>query len=170
MYECVDKILGRRSVRAYSEKAVEPEMVQKLIEACFYAPTAMNVNPRQLIVIDDREKLDEIVKAHPYAKFVADAPLAFVVCGDDSLKGKLFWRDDAAASTQNILAAAAAMGLGSCWCGIHPTPLVKTFRKLFNVPAGIIPYSLVVVGHVKEGYTAHEIKRDLVGTVHKNNW
>lgn len=161
-------IVGRRSIRAYLPTAVEPEKVEKLVRACFYAPSAMNKDPRSLLIVDDREKLDALSAAHPYAAFLKQAPLAMIVCALPEKTSLEFFIDDCAASTENILIAAKAMGLGSCWCGVYHTERTAAIAALFDVPDGVIPYSLIALG-----YPAAEGKvpsRELEAAVHHNGW
>lgn len=162
-------IIGRRSVRSYQPIPVEQEKIEKLVRACFYAPTAMNRDPRSLVIINQRELLDQLPDAQPFCAFAKEAPLAMVVCGEPSKTRGEFWVDDCAASTQNILIAAKAMGLGSCWCGLcHTNGREKKVAELLGIPAEVSPYSLIILG-----YPAAEGKlpeRDLVNTVHYNRW
>lgn len=161
-------IIGRRSVRSYTDAPIEKEKIEKLIKACFYAPTSMNRDPRSLMIIDDKDVLAQIPAIHPYAKFAADAPLAMMVCAEPDKTIQDFFMEDCAASTQNILIAAKAMGIGSCWCAVYHTPRIKQFAKLLGTPENVIPYALIVLG-----YPAEEGKlpnRDLETTVHYNQW
>ena len=58
---------------------------------------------------------------------------------------------DGSAAIENILLGAVAMGLGSCWVGIHPMPpFEREVRKLFNLPNYVQPLSFVMVGYPDE--------------------
>ena len=163
-----DVIIGRRSVRKYTGEPITQEEIDAMVKACFYAPTAMNKNPRSLIVVTEKEKLERIANAHPYAKFTKDAPLAMVLCANTKETRLDFHIDDCAASAQNILLAAKAMGIGSCWCDVYHQPTAKTFAEMFAVPEGVVPYALIVLGHpAEEGKTP---ERDIENAVHYNNW
>src|SRR5512137_1558987 len=107
--EAMETILGRRSVRKYSDKPVTDEELKQLLEAAMAAPSAHNRQPWHFIVVKDRTTLMEIPKFHNYSKMLEQAALAIVVCGDLEIEaGTGFWPQDCAASTENILLAAKA--------------------------------------------------------------
>lgn len=164
-----DIILARRSVRSFEERAVEQEKIDQLIKAFAYAPTSMNRAPRSLLVLTQREQIDKLPENQPYCKFATGAPLAMVVCGEPEKTVRDFWVDDCAASTENILLAAKALGLGSCWCAAYGIPNVpEKLAAAFGVPQGVVPYSIIILG-----YPAEEGKvpaRDLEAPVHYNGW
>ncbi len=149
----MDSIFERRSTRKFTGDLVSEEQVEALVKAAMNAPSAGNSQPWQFIVIKKRELLDQIPEFHPYAKMAKDAPVAIVVCGDpkDAKFGGMFWVQDCAAATQNILLAAEASGLGSVWVGIHPIPeLIEKVRALLSLPEHIYPFSLVPIGYKGE--------------------
>ena len=58
MFDCLDLILSRRSIRAYTDEPVTEEQIEQLLRAAMSAPSANNEQPWQFVVIDDRELLD----------------------------------------------------------------------------------------------------------------
>lgn len=86
---------------------------------------------------------------------LTDAPLCIVPCGDlDLVPEDLsagFWVQDVSASTENLLLAATALGLGTVWCGVYPRPeRVDMVREILSIPQRIIPLCLVPVGFPAE--------------------
>lgn len=150
--EAIEAIHTRRSIRRYSNTPVPDELVEKLLEAAMYAPSAGNEQPWHFVVIRDRAVLDEIPSIHPYAAMTQMAGVAIVVCGDVTLeKHKGFWVQDCSAATQNILLAAHALGLGAVWVGIYPNAeRVDGFRRLLGLPDQIIPLALIPLGYPGE--------------------
>ena len=148
----IEAMLTRRSIRKYTADTVSDEVVEKLLEAAMAAPSAGNQQPWHFIVIRDRAILDEIPKLHPYAQMVKEAPVAIVVCGDErSTKYKEYWPQDCAATTQNLLLAAHACGLGAVWCGVYPNEeRVSPLRELLGTPDGVYPFSLIALGYPDE--------------------
>lgn len=68
----------RYSVRSYSDKKVEKEKLDKILQAAHVAPTAANLQPIHLIAVESKEGLEKISKgANIYG-----APLAIIVCAD----------------------------------------------------------------------------------------
>lgn len=149
----VEMIMTRTSVRSYdSTRTVSAEQVDTLMRAAMAAPTAMNKQPWQFVVIDDRTVLDTIAARFPNISMAAEASIAVAVCGDMSLAiegdGQAYWIQDCSAATENLLLAAHAMGLGAVWCGIYPIEeRVKDMSSLLKLPENVIPLALVPMGY-----------------------
>jgi len=147
--DALDAIHTRRSIRKYDGRPVSPAQVETLLRAAMAAPSAGNAQPWRFVVVTDRVILDKIPDIHPYAAMVRTAPLGILVLGDTSLdKYPGYWVLDCAAAIQNMLLAARAIGLGTVWTGVYPTPeRVAAFSAMFALPGHVIPHSFVVVGH-----------------------
>ena len=87
-----DIILTRRSIRKYKTDAVSEEMIENMLRAAMYAPSANNKQPWSFIVVDDRVMLNKIMGVHPYSKMLKEAPLAIVVCADELIEMFPFYR------------------------------------------------------------------------------
>ena len=150
--EAMEAILGRRSIRKYSDKPVTDAELKRLLEAGMAAPSAHNRQPWHFIVVTNRATLLEIPKFHNYSKMLEQAALAIIVCGDSELDGGTgFWVQDCSAATQNILLAANATGLGAVWLGVYPNEnLVKGLRDLLHIPEKVTPLCIISVGHPME--------------------
>jgi nitroreductase len=169
--DAIEALLTRRSIRTYTDQPVPGETVRQLLEIAMAAPSAGNQQPWHFIVIDDRAVLDRIPDIQPYAAMCRQAPVAIVVAAQPALETKYtgYWPLDCAAATQNILVGAKAMGLGAVWCGIYPVPeRVAGLRGLLGLPEGVIPVSLVPIGHPAE--TKGPAGRYDDGRVHSNRW
>lgn len=150
--DAMEAILSRRSIRKYTNEDVSDEIVKELLEAAMSAPSAGNEQPWHFVVIRDRKILNEIPNIHPYSGMLREAPLAILVCGDESLqKYKGYWVQDCSAATENLLIAINAKGLGGVWLGVYPVEdRVNGIRKLLDMPNNIIPFSLISIGHPAE--------------------
>jgi len=148
----MEEIFKRRSIRKFRPGPVSEEQVRSLLGAAMAAPSAMNRRPCHFTVIRDRSIIDRIAEIHPYAAMASRAPLAIVVCADTSVQDVPgYYAQDCSAATQNILLMATHLGLGSVWCGIHPREeRAKGFSELLKMPEGIVPFSLIVIGHPDE--------------------
>ncbi len=168
--EAIEVILGRRSIRKYSEKPVTDEQVMHLLEAAMAAPSAHNKQPWHFIVVRERATLLEIPKFHNYSKMLEEAALAIIVCGDLELEGGTgFWVQDCSAATQNILLAAKATGLGAVWLGVYPNEnLVKGVKELLRIPKKVTPLCIIAVGYPLEEKPPGNRYRD--DRVHRNTW
>ncbi len=152
-------ILSRRSVRKFLDKEVSKEDITALVEAGYNAPSACNKKPLRFFVITDREKLLGLRESGRFTKMTS--PLAIVVAGDmtKTLPRSFseYWVQDAAAATENILIMATALGLGSCWNGVHlQGKLVSRISELLGMPKHILPFSLVWIGYPDEFPEPHE--------------
>ncbi len=150
--DAMSAILSRRSIRRYTKEDVSDEIVKELLEAAMSAPSAGNEQPWHFVVIRDRKILNEIPNIHPYSGMLREAPLAILICGDESLqKYKGYWVQDCSAATENLLIAINAKGLGGVWLGVYPVEdRVVGVRKLLNMPDNIIPFSLISIGYPAE--------------------
>ncbi|HGE72071.1 TPA: nitroreductase family protein, partial [Candidatus Poribacteria bacterium] len=108
--------------------------------------------PWHFVVIRDRQILNEIPKIHPYSGMLKEAPLAILICGDESLqKYKGYWVQDCSAATENLLIAVNALGLGGVWLGVYPIEdRVVGIRKLLGMPESVIPFALISIGYPAE--------------------
>jgi len=145
-------IKNRKSIRRYDPSGVVTDgQIKVMLEAAMLAPSACNTRPWEFVVVRDRSILDKIVDFHNWAKMLKTARAAIVVIAlPDSQKGQSgegMWQHDCGAATQNILLQATDMGLGTCWCGLHPVEeLMDETRKLFDIPKDKIPFCVIAVG------------------------
>lgn len=169
----LDVIMTRTSIRAYTDKPVTEAQTDTLLRAAMAAPTAGNKQPWAYVAVTDKAVLKQLSDTMPYGKMIAQAPLAIVVCGNTE-KGFTgieteYWIQDASAASQNILLAAHAMGLGAVWTGVYPVPeRVKRVKEVLDLPATIIPLSIIPVGYpAEEGKVKNKYKTD---NIHYNKW
>jgi nitroreductase len=170
MMETLEAIFTRRSIRKFTGQEVPETIVETLLKAAMYAPSAKNEQPWHFVVIRRRATLDEIQKFHPYSKMLAQAQLAILVCGDEKQeKSPGYWVIDCAAATENILLAAHGLGLGAVWLGIHPRlERVDLIIKLFDLPVHIHPHSMVALGWPAE--IPSQPERFLPERIHHEKW
>jgi nitroreductase len=166
--ELIDTIFSRRSIRRYTGEPVSEEDIRTLLEAAMAAPSASNRKPWHFVVVSERETLNRLAEAHKYAKMLNEAPLCISVCGDQSVSER-FWVQDCSAATENLLLAAAALGLGAVWCGVHPSQdRVKDVSEILGIEAPVVPLNIIAIGHPaeeKEPRTQYDEDR-----VHRERW
>lgn len=145
-------IIERTSVRRFTDQPVSADLQQALLHAAMSAPTGVNKQPWEFILVDDKALLSQLAEALPYAKMTAQAPMAIVVCGnpDRFLDGEdaTLWEQDLSASSENILLAAHALGLGAVWTCLYPHhDRVEPVRKILGIEERVIPFNLIPVGY-----------------------
>ena len=142
----LDFIYKRRSVRKFKSDPVSDELITELMKAAMAAPSGRNHQPWEFIVIKDEKKKIEIAKHHAYAQMAKESPVVVVVCGKKDEKWHVH---DCAAATENILLAAANLGLGAVWCGMDDEKQ-PSIKKLLNVPDAYWVFSLIPLGFPNE--------------------
>lgn len=158
----LDVIFNRASVRKYRRNSVPQKVLINILEAGRRAPSAMNAQPWHFIVVTDRKKKDALSHRR-WTGFLKDAAFIIIGCGE---KDKKWSTVDVTIALQNMVLAAEAQGLGSCWIGDFDETEVK---KLFNIPD-----TLKIVALVSFGYPAEKPnpkpKKPLEQIVHYNEF
>jgi nitroreductase len=164
-------MLKRRSVRKYTDKSIEKELIEKMLKAAMAAPSGHNAQPWSFVVVDQREVLDELSEVHKYAKMLKEAQLCIVVCGESYAGGRYqtLWSQDCAAATENILLQATELGIGTVWLGVYPSETSTTrVKRILDLPDEITPFGLISLGYPaeeKEPRTQYTEDK-----VHLNKW
>lgn len=142
----------RHSVRSFLTGAdVSEEDLEKLLSCACTAPSAGNVQPWRFVVVRDPGVRRSLARAALGQDFVAQAPVVVVVCADLQAHARAYGRrgvelyaiQDTAAAAQNILLAATALGLGSCWVGAFHEEEVA---RILGLPESWRPLALLPVG------------------------
>lgn len=139
---------SRYSVRKYQDKKVEPEKIQKILEAGRIAPTAANKQPQRFIVIKEEEGFNKLKKAaNTYS-----APLVIITCSDHSVTwkrpfdGKDTADIDASIVTDHMMLQASELGLGSVWICYFD---IEVLKKEFNLPKNLEPINILAIGYAE---------------------
>jgi nitroreductase len=149
----LDAIKKRRSIRKYTDQPISDADVKSLLEAAMAAPSADDVRPWELIVVRDG-RLRQLAKTHPWSNMCADAPVVFVVCGDEPRSAQ--WVADTSALTENLLLAVAGLDLGAVWVGVYPQQRQEGHvRSVLGIPDRLRVLCLIPVGHPAETKPPH---------------
>lgn len=117
MRESIENMITRRSVRSYKPDMVPEEDLQLIIEAGLNAASGMNRQPVILVEVKDRQTIAALSAMNAkIMKYDGDpfygAPVVFVVLADKAAPTYLY---DGSLALGNMMNAAHALGLGSCW-------------------------------------------------------
>jgi nitroreductase len=160
--EMLELIKVRQSDRSYTDKRVEKEKTDRIIEAGRLAPSACNAQPWKFIIVDDPDKLRLLSEAAS-AKllgmnaFVSQAPLQIVIVREKAnftsriggtVKNKDYSHIDIGIAAEHICLQAAAEGLGSCMIGWFDE---KTVRKILGIPSSKRVELLITIGYAEKG-------------------
>ncbi len=146
----IDNIMNRVSVRQFTGGKITDEQLEQMLRCAMAAPTAMNKQPWEFLVINDEEMMTLLGEDFPYSRCGNGAAVAIIPCGNlqRAIEGMPdFWINDLSAATENLLLAAHAMGLGAVWTGVHPNAeRVRHLQELLGLPEHIVPLCIVPVG------------------------
>lgn len=163
----------RYSVRKFSDRKIEKEKLDLILEAGRVAPTAVNFQPQRILVIDSADNLTKLKPCTPYH---FHAPLALLVCYDSTVSWKRSYDNkdmgdiDAGIVATQMMLEAAELGLGSTWVG-HFDP--AAICAAFDIPEHLIPVVLLPMGYPREDCTPspyHEKRFDTEHTVFFNSF
>ncbi len=136
----------RFTCRSYMDKKVEKEKLEKILEAGKIAPTAANMQPQRLLILQEEKGLEKLKRGAD----IYQAPLAIIVCGDKekvwkrSFDGKNMVDIDTSIVTTHMMLEAKELGLESVWvCYFKP----DIIRKEFNIPENLEPINILAIGY-----------------------
>lgn len=151
--EALEVLENRRSIRSYTDEAVAPELLDAVLRAGTYAPTAKNRMDPVIVAVTDKATTDTLrrLNAAAWGKEGTDpyygAPVILVVFSTDTFTGRL----DAAAVLTNMLNAAYAVDLAGCWINrpyeMFQTEEGKALMAKWGVPEGYIGVCSMSLGH-----------------------
>ncbi len=153
-----EAIQERRSIRAYQDTPVPREKLEKILEAARLAPSAGNVEPWHFIAVTDSEKRKILSKGR-FAKFLSEAPVVIVACGDKKASPD-WYAIDVALAMENMVLTATSEGLSTCCVGSFEEQEVKETLK---VPDNFEVLLLLTVGYSRKKL---DLTRKLVHLAH----
>lgn len=156
-----DAIKKRTSVREYIDKPIEKEKLEKIVDAGRVAPTARAEGPWEFVVVTKKEKIRELANITDHGKFLADGAAAIVVFCKDTK----YYLEDGCAATENMLLAATALGIASCWIAGDKKFYCPDIARALGVPEGYKLISIISLGYSKTEPTPHK-KRPLKEVIH----
>lgn len=143
-------IYNRKSARHFTGELIERAELIELVKAGMAAPSAVNCQPWEFIIVTSREILNRLGDALPFTKMIYKAGAAIIVCGVPSKAHKQFVEYaviDSSLASENILLAAEALHLGAVWTAAYPYPeRIESVRTILNIPKDIIPLNVIPIG------------------------
>jgi nitroreductase len=146
MKDAIEAMKTRRSIRTYVSRPVERKVIEEIIDCARLAPTAMNDQPWDFVVITGKDGLSRIPTILGHAEFIANAAFCVLVLA----RATGCAVEDCCAATENLLIAAAAYGLGACWVAGAPQPYAPAVVKAFGAPEDRTLISIVSFGYPAE--------------------
>ncbi len=158
--DVLEAIRNRRSIRSYQNREVSVEKLTQVLEAGRWAPSAHNSQSRRFIVVRDEATRKHLARIATYGSFLAEAPVAIAVVIDPSASNHPV--EDGAAATQNMLLAAHALGLGSCWIGSYGSGYEERAKRVLGIPDDKRLLSLISLGYAAESGSTSRLNLDRI--------
>jgi len=173
MKDCIRLLYERRSVRKFRKDNIDDATVIELLESANSAPSAGNLQPRDFIVVRDPEIKADLSRAALNQRFIMQAPVVVVVVANFPRsmntygeRGYLYAIQDSSAAIQNLLLAATALGLGTCWVGAFDEERVS---KILELPDYTRPMAIIPIGYPAD--RGHRTgRRKIEELIHWEKW
>jgi nitroreductase len=158
--DALEALKTRRSVRKYADKPIPKNILEEIVDCARLAATAINIQPWEFVVVTDKAKLKEIAEATDHGRFIADAGACVVILSKETK----YYLEDCSAATQNVLVAARALGLGSCWVAGDKKAYAETVPGMIGCGDDLKLVSLIPLGYADE--PQEKAKRPLSEVLH----
>jgi len=166
----IDLATQRYSVRNYEKRPVEKEKLMYVLEAARIAPSAVNFQPWQFIVVTDPDLLNSIQGIYP-RNWLHTTPVIVVALGDHKLgwhrkqDGKDYTDIDVAVAVDHMILAATEQNLGTCWiCNFD----AEKCCKLFDLPENLEPIAMISIGYPDVDIKPDKKRKPIEELVHWN--
>lgn len=183
--DAMEAIQTRRSVRKFSDRPVEPEKLQTVLEAARMAPSWANMQCWRFVLVQDREvkaRISELsfvaeyfasksYKSNPAQKALAEAPVVIVACAipgqSGNLRGQEYYLTDVGIASENLMLAAHSVGLGSVFVGVFNE---DGLRDLLHIPQDIRIVGLFPLGYPQGELRSGPPRKPLEEIVFQEKW
>ncbi len=159
-----EAIKSRRSIRAFTDRDVSKDLIEKILDAGLSAPSAGNLQARDFFVILKEDIKNRLAAAALNQTFIAQAQVVIVVCSNlerIAPYGKrgieLYCLQDAGASVQNMLLAIHSQGMASCWIGAFDEEEVS---RVLELSEHLRPVAMLPIGYPAESGKEREKRGD----------
>jgi nitroreductase len=149
-----DVVAARRSVRSFMKKEIEEEKIRKILEVANSAPSAGNLQAYEIVLVKEHGTKKELAAASHGQDFLAEAPLALVMCANKKRAAyyrergqNLYCLQDATIAASYIQLAAADLGLGTVWVGAFDEEKIS---EILSLPEFLRPVAILPLGYPNE--------------------
>jgi nitroreductase len=146
-----EAIQSRYSVRRYADRPVEPEKLQRIMEAARLAPSAGNRQESRFVLVTDQSLRQKLMAAASDQRFVGQAPVVIAACAETDEQvmacGQMSYPIDVAIALEHVALQAVEEGLGTCWVGAFDEAAVQ---QALDIPAGVRVVELMPLGYAAD--------------------
>jgi nitroreductase len=170
--ETWDTIRSRRNVRSFEDRAIDPEVLDRICEAARRTPSSMNQQAWDFVVVTDREALTRLANVWTYAEHVATsaATIALVAPLSDDPDVRETYQFDLGQASMSIMLAAVDAGIGSCHAAVGEQDLA---REVLGLPPDRECMWLISLGSPADRPLApieEPARRAFDDVVHRERW
>ncbi|MFW5980852.1 MAG: nitroreductase family protein [Halanaerobiaceae bacterium] len=144
MNKVIETIKKRRSIRHYIEKEIPEEILRDIVDCGRLAPTGYNNQPWSFVVVTDKNIREQVADAAGSGDFIREAGACVAVFCDKNAETAL---EDASAATENMMIAAEAYNLGTCWVNSYKKGHTDEVEQILNCPENKELMTLFAVGY-----------------------
>jgi nitroreductase len=141
-----EALAKRRSVRKYKSGSVTREQLSQIVNMGRLAPSGRNEQPCEFVVVTEHAGLRQLAHLAEFGKFIVDASACIVVLS----RPNTYYIEDGSAATTQMLIAATALGLASCWVAGDKKAYAPAIVAQVGAPPEFQLVSLVAIGHGAE--------------------
>jgi nitroreductase len=161
VFEAIKK---RYSCRAYQDRPIEQEKLDKIFEAARQAPSAKNLQDWRFVVVTDKKRKQQVAECTNHGEGFGRAGAmiaACSICKDTMRCGQQIAPIDVSIALEHIALVATDLGLATCWIGSFDTEKV---RQVLEIPKDIAIIELMALGYPADGrrQTTREPTKNIV--------
>ena len=171
----INLLRTRRSVRKFTEQAIEPEKIEILQEAVLRSPSSKNSNACEFIFVNVATTIEKLAQCKQTgASALQTARLAVVVLANESQT--VAWTDDCSIASIILQLTAHSLELGSCWIQIRgrdysDEKTSETYlHESMNIPEGFRILSIVAIGHPQRKHEGKPFTELNFSKIHHNGF
>lgn len=158
-----ETIISRRTIRKFKQEKIDPEILEKLVNAGRLAPSGANLQPLEYLVIDNKGLKEKIFPNLAWAGYIrpegdpgeGERPAAYIIILADR-KINPAPGMDIGASAENISLAAKEEGIGCCWIGAFKK---KEINKVIGTPEDLSAELILALGYPAEKPVSEDMER-----------
>jgi len=166
-----EAIAARKSVRAFLDRPVEEDVLNRILDAARSAPSARNVQEWRFVVVRDLAMREKIAMEAARQPFIGTAGVLLACCAQTDGRimrcGQPAYPIDVAIAMDHLTLAATALGLGTCWVGSFDEPLVK---RMLGIPQEVRVVQLMPLGYPEDPAPVAKSRLRLAEIIHREHW
>ncbi|MGA2642133.1 MAG: nitroreductase family protein [Spirochaetia bacterium] len=166
-----EAIAARKSVRAFLDRPIEEDVLERILEAARLAPSARNGQEWRFVVVREKGVREQIAMEAARQPFIGTAGVLLACCAQTDGRvmrcGQAAYPIDVAIAMDHCALAATALGLGTCWIGSFDETLVK---HLLGIPPEVRVVQLMPLGYPVDPAPVAKGRLRLDEIVHQERW